>query len=68
MIRDGAPRIVQNKTGARPGIEITGELVANITKIDDLRRFPCSIIYQIILRILAIAHYRRHSGYWTQRK
>ena len=32
-IRDGALWIVQNKTGARLGIEITGELAATITRI-----------------------------------
>ena len=33
-IRDGALWIVQNKTGARLGIEITGELAATITIIN----------------------------------
>ncbi|HAZ61312.1 MAG TPA: type II toxin-antitoxin system RelE/ParE family toxin [Gammaproteobacteria bacterium] len=36
-----------------------------------LRRFPFSIIYQVTaeeLRILAVAHHRRHPGYWVQRK
>ena len=36
-----------------------------------LRRFPYSIIYQVTedeLRILAVAHHRRHPAYWTQRK
>ena len=33
-IRDGALWIVQNKTGARLGIEITGELAATITRIN----------------------------------
>lgn len=36
-----------------------------------LRRFPYSIIYQVTadeLRILAIAHHRRHPGYRAQRK
>jgi toxin ParE1/3/4 len=36
-----------------------------------LRRFPYSIIYQIVaeeLRILAVAHHRRRPGYWTHRK
>jgi toxin ParE1/3/4 len=35
------------------------------------RRFPYSIIYQVTheeLRILAVAHHRRHPGYWTDRK
>ncbi len=35
------------------------------------RQFPYSIIYQVTpeeLRILAIAHHRRHPGYWTSRK
>ena len=36
-----------------------------------LRRFPYSIIYQVTaeeLRILAVAHHRRHPGYWARRK
>ncbi len=33
-IRDGALWIVQNKTGARLGIEITGELAATIARIN----------------------------------
>lgn len=37
-IRDGALWIVQNKTGARLGIEITGELSAIITKINERPR------------------------------
>jgi integrase len=37
-IRDGALWIIQNKTGARLGIEITGELEAIITKINDRPR------------------------------
>lgn len=37
-IRDGALWIIQNKTGARLGIEITGELAATITKINDRPR------------------------------
>lgn len=37
-IRDGALWIVQNKTGARLGIEITGELAAIITKINERPR------------------------------
>ncbi len=36
-IRDGALWIIQNKTGARLGIEITGELSAIITKINAVR-------------------------------
>jgi plasmid stabilization system protein ParE len=35
------------------------------------RRFPYSIIYQVTaeeLRILAVAHHRRHPGYWAGRK
>lgn len=34
-IRDGALWIVQNKTGARLGIEITGELAATISRINE---------------------------------
>ncbi len=37
-IRDGALWIVQNKTGARIGIEITGELAAVIARISDRPR------------------------------
>ena len=37
-IRDGALWIVQNKTGARLGIEVTGELAIIITKINDRPR------------------------------
>lgn len=37
-IRDGALWIVQNKTGARPGIEITGELAAVIQRINQRPR------------------------------
>lgn len=33
-IRDGALWIVQNKTGARLGIEVTGELAAVIERIN----------------------------------
>lgn len=36
--RDGALWVVQNKTGARLGIEITGELAAIITKINERPR------------------------------
>lgn len=35
------------------------------------RRFPYSIIYQVVaeeLRIIAVAHHRRRPGYWAQRK
>lgn len=37
-IRDGALWIIQNKTGARLGIEITGELAVAIAKINDRPR------------------------------
>jgi len=37
-IRDGALWIVQNKTGARLGIKITGELASIITKINERPR------------------------------
>ena len=37
-IRDGALWIVQNKTGARLGIEITGELAATIARINECPR------------------------------
>lgn len=37
-IRDGALWIVQNKTGARLGIEITGELAAAIVRINESPR------------------------------
>lgn len=37
-IRDGALHLVQNKTGARLAIEITGELAAVITRINDRPR------------------------------
>jgi integrase len=37
-IRDGALWIVQNKTGARLGIEVTGELAAIITRINERPR------------------------------
>lgn len=37
-IRDGALWIVQNKTGARPGIEITGVLAAVIQRINQRPR------------------------------
>jgi len=35
------------------------------------RRFPYTIIYQVLedeLRILAVAHHRRRPGYWAERK
>ena len=41
-IRDGALWIVQNKTGARLGIEITGELAATIAKINQRPRHAIS--------------------------
>lgn len=41
-IRDGALRIVQNKTGARLGIEITGELAATIARINERPRHAIS--------------------------
>lgn len=37
-IRDGALWIVQNKTGARLGIEITGELASTIARINERPR------------------------------
>jgi toxin ParE1/3/4 len=36
-----------------------------------LRRFPYSVIYQILpeeLRVIAVAHHRRRPGYWARRK
>ncbi|MBG6074013.1 MULTISPECIES: tyrosine-type recombinase/integrase [unclassified Polaromonas] len=41
-IRDGALWIVQNKTGARLGIEITGELAATIARINERPRLAIS--------------------------
>ena len=41
-IRDGALWIVQNKTGARLGIEITGELAATIARISERPRLAIS--------------------------
>ena len=41
-IRDGALWIVQNKTGARLGIEITGQLAATIARINARRRHAIS--------------------------
>lgn len=41
-IRDGALWIVQNKTGACLGIEITGELAATIAKINERPRHAIS--------------------------
>ena len=35
-----------------------------------LRRFPYSIIYQLVtdeLRVIAVAHHRRRPGYWVNR-
>lgn len=40
-IRDGAIWIVQNKTGARLGIEVTGELATVVQRINNR---PCSVI------------------------
>ena len=37
-IRDGALWIVQNKTGARLGIEITGEVATTIERINERPR------------------------------
>ena len=42
-IRDGALWIVQNKTGARLGIEITGELAATIARINARLRKAISV-------------------------
>lgn len=41
-IRDGALWIVQNKTGARLGIEVTGELATVIARISERRRHAIS--------------------------
>ncbi len=41
-IRDGALWIVQNKTGTRLGIEVTGELAAVIARINDRPRLAIS--------------------------
>ena len=41
-IRDGALWIVQNKTGARLGIEVTGELIPVIARINERPRQPIS--------------------------
>ncbi len=46
-IRDGALWIVQNKTGARLGIEITGELAA---VIDRINARPCQAISPYLLQ------------------
>ena len=42
-IRDGALWIVQNKTGARLGIEITGQLAATIARINERLRHAISV-------------------------
>ena len=42
-IRDGALWIIQNKTGARLGIEITGELASTITRINERPRKAISV-------------------------
>ncbi|MDW5444629.1 hypothetical protein [Polaromonas sp. SM01] len=39
-IRDSAPWIVRNKTGARLGIEVTGELAAVIARIGERLGLP----------------------------
>ncbi len=41
-IRDGALWIVQNKTGQRLGVEVTGELAAVIARIDERPRLAIS--------------------------
>ena len=46
-IRDGALWIVQNKTGARLGIEITGELAATIAKINERPRHAISAYLEV---------------------
>jgi integrase len=42
-IRDGALWIIQNKTGARLGIEITGELASTIARINERPRKAISV-------------------------
>jgi integrase len=42
-IRDGALWIIQNKTGARLGIEITGELASTIARINERTRKAISV-------------------------
>lgn len=35
-----------------------------------MRRFPCSLIYNVVdqqLRVLAVAHHSRRPGYWKDR-
>ena len=44
-IRDGALWIVQNKTGARLGIEITGELASTIVRINERPRHAISAYF-----------------------
>lgn len=44
-IRDGALWIVQNKTGARLGIEVTGELAAAIARINERPRRTISAYF-----------------------
>jgi integrase len=46
-IRDGALWIVQNKTGARLGIEVTGELAA---AIDRIKQRPCKAISAYLIQ------------------
>jgi plasmid stabilization system protein ParE len=50
---------------------LIGEIVGGPFRRFASRRFPFALIYRIDgdrLRILAVAHRRRHPGYWSERK
>jgi toxin ParE1/3/4 len=50
---------------------LIGEALGKNFRRFPFRRFPFTFIYRIDgdrLRIMAVAHRRRHPGYWSQRK
>lgn len=48
-----------------------GTIFRNSRRRCSLRRFPYGLIYQVTeneLRVIAVAHHRRHPNYWANRK
>jgi integrase len=60
-IRDGALWIVQNKTGARLGIEVTGELAVVIAMVG---RSNLEQLKDLLARVLNSGRADRYGNYW----
>ncbi|MFN4325604.1 MAG: type II toxin-antitoxin system RelE/ParE family toxin [Azonexus sp.] len=61
----------QNSASRLLQFPLTGTPVSKRLRILPLRHFPYSIIYQVgteLISIRAVAHQRRHPGYWGRRR